>query len=259
MSDGHTRWSFEGPTAPFFDADGRDPARFVLRQVDDDRFVVEEPLEYRDGTDSVRVPLSESVPTDLASIPFFMAWFVPVNGRHTPAALVHDTMLGEIGSRARAGDISASEASRRRRHADEVFLAALSATEVPLLRRHLMHAAVAMATRWSASATSRAAIALWSVASLVGSLVLVRSLLTSRWWVALAAVLAPVPASLLWGRRGWAAGVLAGYGSWLIGLPALGTALGYGLYWLAEQALRPLAARTSGARLADSPPPAPYR
>lgn len=256
---GGNAWSFDGPTAPFFDGHGDEPARFVLRQIDDDRFMVEEPVLYDDGTTSLRVPRNEGVSTDLASIPFFMAWFVPVNGRHTPAALVHDTMLDNIRGSLRSGDISVSEAARLRAGADDVFLDAMAATGVPLLRRGLMHAAVTMATRWARSCWSRSILVLWTLGSIVGSVMLVASLLTGWWWITVAAMVAPIPASLLWGPRSWRSGILAGYGAWLIGLPALATAVGYGTYWLAEQSVRPLAAHGSGERVSDSPPPAPYR
>lgn len=252
-------WSFDRYTAPFFDEHGEEPARFVLRQIDDDRFVVEEPIVYDDGSTSLRVPCNEGVPTDLASIPFFMAWFVPVNGRHTPAALVHDTMLGDIRGSRRSGDISATEAGRLRVEADDVFLDAMVVTGVPLLRRRLMHSAVTVATRWSMSWWSRCALVLWTLASVIGSAMLVAGLLAGWWWIIVAAMVAPIPASLLWGRHNLGPGVLAGYGAWLIGLPALATAVGYGAYWLAEQAVRPLAARGSGEQMSDSPPPAPYR
>lgn len=252
-------WSYGGPTAPFFDGDGEEPARFVLRQVDDDRFVVEEPFVYDDGVTSLRVPRSVGVATDLASIPFFMAWFVPVNGRHTPAALVHDTLLEGIRVSLRSGDVTASEAARLRCVADDVFLAAMASTGVPLLRRGLMHAAVTMASRWTRSGWSRSALVLWALGSVVGSAMLVASVVTGWWWVTVIAMLAPIPASLLWGRSNWRAGLLAGYGAWLIGLPALATAVGYGAYWLAEQSVRPLVAHSTGERVSDSPPPAPYR
>lgn len=259
MVDAGSLWSFKGPTAPFFDGHGHEPARIVLRQVDDDRFVVEEPILYDDGDVSVRVPRNEGIATDLASIPFFMAWFVPVNGRHTPAALVHDTMLESIKESLRSGETTSRRAAAHRADADDVFLIAMAETGVPLLRRGLMHAAVTMATRWTRSWSSRSALMLWTLGSVIGSVMLVASLVTGWWWITVAAMVAPLPGSLLWGKRSWRSGILAGYGAWLIGLPALATAVGYGAYWLAEQALRPLAARSSGESLAEAPSPAPYR
>ncbi len=263
MENNPSDWSFAGPTAPFYDAQGNEPARFVLRQIADDQFLVDEPFLYEQGPTRVRVPSREEVPTDLASIPLFMAWFVPVNGRHTPAALVHDTMVGNSADRlAVAGHSAAVDrraAADRRGGADEVFLSAMASCGVPLLRRNLMYAAVTMATRWSRSVSSRLALALWAIGSVIGSVVLVLGP-SNQWWPAvIVALLAPLPAALLWGAANWRAGALAGYAAWLIGLPALATALGYGIYWIAEQLLRPIAARASGQRVADAPPPAPYR
>lgn len=263
MENRSAKWSFAGPTAPFYDAEGNDPARYVLRQIADDQFLVDEPFLYDDGSTRVRVPRREEVPTDLASIPFFMAWFVPVNGRHTPAALVHDTMLGDSGGtfrpEASRHGISGIEAASRRANADRVFRTAMASCGVPLLRRNLMYAAVTMATRWSRSVMSRLALALWVIGSVIGSVLLVVGPSNGWWPAVVAASVAPLPAALLWGPGNWRAGALAGYAAWLIGVPALTTALGYGIYWIAEQLLRPIAARASGERVAEAPPPAPYR
>lgn len=259
MAEQESHWSFDGPTAPFYDGSGGQPARFVLAQVDDDRFRVLEPLLYDDGEVRVRVPRNDTVSTDLASIPFFMAWFVPVNGRHTPAALVHDSLLEELRDQQRDGLVTAAAAARLRSEADSVFMRAMIASEVPLLRRGLMYAAVTLATRWAGTIAARIGAALWVALSLLGSVALVWGIATGEWVTAAVAMLAPLPASLLWGLRRWRPAVLAGYGAWMIALPALGTALGYGAYWVTEQAVRPLAAGRSGDGLAGSPPPAPYR
>ncbi len=236
-------WSFSGPTAPFFAPDGTEPAVFALRQVDDDRFTLVEGFTYDDGIDRVEVSEDVLVDTDLASIPLFMAWFVPVNGRHTPAALVHDTLV----------------AAGRREHGDAVFLRALEASGVPLLRRRLMHAAVVLATRWSGTVSARIGICLWVVASVLGTVALVWSLVAGNWTVALAALAAPVLAAPLWGWACRGAGTVAGYAAWFIALPALMTAAGYGAYWSAEQLLR-LRPRSAGPDAdGGTPPPAPFR
>ncbi len=231
----------------------------MFAQVADDRFTVEQGITYRDGSGVVEVSSDTLVDTDLASIPLFMAWFVPVNGRHTPAALVHDTLVANARHAARSGKLPRRVASDVRADSDDLFLRAMGACGVPLLRRLLMHAAVSLATRWDRSAVARAGILLWVLASLVGSVALVWSCLSGRWLIAVAAVVAPALGGLLWGPRRWRSGVLAGYAAWVIGLPALATALGYGAYWLAEQVVRPLSARTAGDTVAESPRPAPYR
>jgi hypothetical protein len=251
-------WAFRGPTAPFLDPSGDDPARFVFEQVSDDSFSLAQGFRYDDGEVVVEVPHTTTV-TDLASIPLFMAWFVPVNGRHTPAAVVHDKLVRDSREH-----LDADRHDRRRRResaqmraaADDVFLAAMEATQVPLLRRHIMHAAVVMGTRWSRGGAARAGIALWVLASLVGTLALVWSIAAGRPLVALASAAAPLPGALLWGTRRYRSAVLAGYAALLIALPALATAIGYAVYWAAEQAARVL---TPGVRRAATPPPAGYR
>lgn len=65
-------WAFGGPTAPFYDAEGNEPARCVFDQVSDDSFALAEGIRYDDGEVVVDVP-GETTITDLASIPLFMA------------------------------------------------------------------------------------------------------------------------------------------------------------------------------------------
>jgi hypothetical protein len=55
-------------------------------------------------------------------------------------------------------------------------------------------------------------------------------------WVLVAAVL-PFPAAVLWGQQYGGGLLAAASGPWLA-LPALIAAIGYGIYWLIEQALR---------------------
>ncbi len=246
-------WSFGGPTAPFFDAHGNDPAKFVFEQVRDDSFTLDEVVTYDDGDTRVHVP-DRTLITDLASIPLFMAWFVPVNGRHTPAAVVHDKLVHDAtaDSDGGAGRLAASQ---RRSEADDLFLAAMAATGVPLLRRRIMHSAVVLATRWQRSLPARVGVLAWVLASVLGSAGLVWAVASGEWLVAALAAVAPGVGGLLWGLRSWGPAVLAGYVAWVIGLPALATALGYGAYWIAEKLLvvLPAARPRTGAR----PKPAP--
>ena len=248
-------WSWDDRTRPFVDGQGREPARFVFEQVDDDGFVLQEGFRYEpagaDAAGVIEVSSRTLVTTDLASIPLFMAWFVPVNGRHTPAALVHDQLVEQ--SRASTAPASA------RADADDVFLHAMAATDVAILRRHLMHAAVTAATRWTSGAAARLGLALWALSALAGTTVLVWAMATGQVWLAVAAALAPLPGALLWGRRNVGQGLLAGYAVWVIGGPALACVIGYGTYWVAEQFVRSVAARGPGTSRSDVPRPAPFR
>lgn len=249
MSD----WAFGGPTAPFYDSEGREPARFVFEQVTDGSFSLVEGIRYDDGDVTVDVP-GETTVTDLASIPLFMAWFVPANGRHTPAAVVHDKLVRD--SRTNSTDrASRDAASAARATADDLFLTAMAATAVPILRRRVMHSAVVMATRWERGSLSRFGVLLWAVASLAGTAALLWSLIAGAWIPAVLAMLAPLAGALLWGPR-YKAGVVAGYASVVIALPGVATSIGYALYWLAEQVMRVLA---PGTKRSETPPPAGYR
>lgn len=246
-------WAWKERTAPFLDGEGRDPARFVFEQVGDDEFRLTEAVVFAppEGGDHVRIDAETLVQTDFASIPLFMAWFVPVNGRHTPAAVLHDQLV--------VASEQAGAPPDGRAAADDTFLAAMAATGVPVLRRRLMHAAVTLATRWTDSLVARLGIVLWACASVLGTVLLARSLVVGDWLIGLAAVVAPAVGGLLWGRRSWVAGVLAGYAVWMIGLPALATAVGYAVYWLAEQVTRLVAAGGGEETVSETPGPAPYR
>lgn len=229
-------WSFTGPTAPFYDLSGGEPAKFAVRQMGDSRFVLTEGFVYDDGEDRVVVSADTLVATDLASIPLVMAWFAPVNGRHTPAALVHDTLVAEARRGYRKGVLDTSEMMSRRSRADAVFLRAMAACGVPPVRRRVMHAGVTMATRWSGALGQRLALVFWVAASVIGTSALVWAIAGGRWPVVIAALAAPLFATPLWGWRNRTAATVAGYAAWFVTLPALGTALGSGAYRIAEWA-----------------------
>jgi hypothetical protein len=128
------------------------PARFVLVRVDrahsDDRgnYRLEERFGYRDerGREFV-VPVDlETFTTDLASIPLLAAWLVPRDGRHAPAAILHDALV--------QGDTS--PAVEDREVADAIFRDAMRLLGVRFLRRWMMWAAVSLLTMWKTATTS---------------------------------------------------------------------------------------------------------
>lgn len=253
--EGSDAWSWDRHTAPFFDPVGKEPAHFVFEQVGDDQFRLVEGFSYHDG-DRLEVSASTLLSTDLASIPLFMAWFVPVNGRHTPAAVLHDQLVEQSNV--------AADPRAARRHADRVFVRSLAATGVPILRRNLMYSAVTAATRWASSVAARMAMLAWALIAAVGTVVLVGALTRETPVLALAAVLAPVLCALLWGPTNYRQGLLSGYAVWFVALPALVTMLAYGLYWLTEHGLRRLVSLKripldGDASAAKPPRPAPYR
>jgi hypothetical protein len=122
---------------PFLDANGVPPAHIKLEQLRDPDgqlsayFDVLEPFEYRDdrlGT-TVRVP-AHGDPTDLASVPWVLWWLIATYGRHTAAAIVHDTLVVERMTR------------EERVRADTIFFHALEESGNNWLRHRLMWAAV---------------------------------------------------------------------------------------------------------------------
>ncbi len=80
--------------------------------------------------------------TDLTSVPRLLTWLVPKSGRHLPAALIHDGLIGEDPPSYRTDDGSRVD----RIDADVIFRNAMQDTGVGLIRRWLVWAAVANAS-----------------------------------------------------------------------------------------------------------------
>ncbi len=206
-----------------------EPATIELSQLDAKLFRLQSSLTYV-GPSTIDAPREvgpASLPTtDLTSVPGPMRWFVSPYGLHTPAALLHDRLVGE----------EAPEGFPRA-DADRFFRDMLDCLGVPMLRRWLMWSAVAYGTRWSAGGYRRAGIVIWTILAVIGMASLAIGLATlSLPWLAVAAVL-PVHAAGLWGKQ-YVGGLLAAAsGPWLA-LPALIAALGYGVYWVLEKALQ---------------------
>jgi hypothetical protein len=125
---------------------------------------------------------------------------------------------------------------------------------VPLVRRLVMWSAVVMLTRFQAGGARRVGILLWAAASATGTATLGWALLRRRVKLAAVAALAPVPFAVLWGRE-WRAGLAAGYGVGVVGLPTVAVSVGYGLYWLTEEGVRLVGRLAPAGR--DLPGPTP--
>ena len=114
-----------------------------------EEFELQLPITYEDdsrGTDLVRTIMvpNPAVPftTDLTSVPKLLTWLVPKSGRHLPAALIHDGLIGS-GS---PTYLTSDDSSVDRIDADQVFRNAMQDTGVGLIRRWLVWAAVANAS-----------------------------------------------------------------------------------------------------------------
>ena len=80
--------------------------------------------------------------TDLASVPRFAAWLVPLVGTHLPATLLHDVLV------LRKGEPKAHDGPDvLREQADELYRDAMKQVGTSVLRRHIIWAAALFWTR----------------------------------------------------------------------------------------------------------------
>lgn len=85
-----------------------------------------------------RIEVEEGFDTDYASVPRIFWSIYPPDGSYTPAAIIHDALYFY---QARHDGTGVAE-SITRAEADTVFLEAMTALGVPLLRRRILHRAV---------------------------------------------------------------------------------------------------------------------
>jgi hypothetical protein len=215
------------------------------------------------------VPVDDSgMETDLASIPFFATWLVPKDGKHTPAAFLHDAMVKDCED---ARTVIGPYVDRH--EADRIFRGAMQELGVPLIRRTLMWAAVNLATLAKIGSRPRRiqwrlVIGLTVAASLVFNLIWVNQLFDrslnwagevwgpawlvdqlegmARWLdehlgflpdsrLALAGLAVTVLVALWWSRAG--AGVLTAVVVMFFGYPLLVAAWSFLVYWALEKLL----------------------
>ena len=244
-------WTWRTHTAPFSAIGERtEPARFVVEQIDDATFALLAGHGFQVNRPDGAAPLvvsSDTLPsTDFASIPGFLSWFVSRAGRHTPAALVHDQL------------VEPGMAPEDRAAADDLFLELMGCLDVPPVRRTVMWAAVSLATRWTGGWRHRIGIVLWGALAACGLVALMAGLVTGRPLWVVAALAAPTPASVFWGHK-YRAGLVAGYALLPVAFPAASSALGYGTYWVIEEAFRRLRAVRPRQDAEDLPTPVAYK
>jgi Protein of unknown function (DUF1353) len=249
-------FSWDLDTRPFADANGTQPARFSLRQVDDDTFELSESFLYTGGPRAGPVPVTAEHlgRTDLASIPSFLGWFARRSGRHTPAALLHDQLITDEPERL-PEDQRLSPVV-----ADRLFRDVLIECDVPLVRAYVLWTGVTLRTRWHANRLSALALVVWFVAALGGTVLVVVGLLSGMPWLVLAALLAPVPFAGLWGRQ-WSGGLVAGYAFWVVVAGSLPAWLAYQVYRASEYAvigIRYVFRRRPSDKPSEAPKPPPF-
>jgi Protein of unknown function (DUF1353) len=227
---------------PFSSLSGTRPARIRLEQVEPKKFVLLRGFRYvRPSTgQAFEVTPAGLGPTDLTTIPFPFRWFVNAYGRHTLPALLHDLLVREEDAKA----ATVSGVAPKRAEADDIFLEALGEEGVPVLRRHLMWAAVTFTTRFChGSGVAQGFMRLWLACAVAGT-----SLVFAPWWcswldgpprvcgvplLSIVGILAPSLGALLWGRKYWA-GWWFSNGLVVLGPPSLVILPIFAVYYGAE-------------------------
>ncbi len=239
-------WAWLTNTSPFSALKvPADQACFTFEQISDTSFQIPEGRGFQynpdDGStaDVIVVDRTTLPETDFASIPRYMSWFVSRHGRHTPAALVHDTLITD------------KTPFEDRKRADRLFLTLMDKCGVPPVQGRVMWAAATLATRWVGTAWSRAGVVVWGALAAAGIVLLGVGLATLDPLLLAIALVGPAVGSLCWGDQ-FRAGLIAGYALPVIAVPALVSALGYWVYWAIEMGVK-LVTRH------DRPGPIPYQ
>jgi hypothetical protein len=209
-------------------ADPERPAQIRLRQVDQKTFELESSMRYVGPTGVPTLPaaactlhpedLGPGRRTDLASVPAPLRWLVGAYGVHTPAALLHDRLIGNTG----LPGVTDTQA-------DRFFRFMLRELGVRWLRRWMMWSAVAFGTRWRAGGWRRATLVVWVLLAAAGMTTFAVGAAAGQGGLVLVAAVAPLLAAALWGRQYGAALVAALTAVWVLPPSALG-ALGYWVY-----------------------------
>jgi hypothetical protein len=177
--------------------------------------------------------------SDLASVPRFLRWFENSYGRHTPAALIHDNL---IGNKPNSGALGSDTAS------DRFFRYMLASVGVPFFKRWIMWAAVAFRTRWAVGGWRRLTLVVWVILAAAGIAALAWAIVAivtgsdgpgdlNRWALLGISLAAPVLAGALWGRQ-WGASLVTAVAAPFVLPPMAIAAVGYFLYWILERVAR---------------------
>jgi hypothetical protein len=255
----------------FYDvAEPDKPAIFQFERLDPPNYRVMRKFQYVDklGHNYI-VPMDvDANKTDFASIPFFLTWLVPKDGTHTPAAVLHDALIG--GQKGVHYETSAPETIPDR-HADYLFREAMKVSGVAWLRRWIMWAAVSLRTltvritkdkitgqesqqkRWGRIVIIGIVTGTWAILSAIMALDVPDVIRPDRdlpwigtqpWWEEILRALAMIAVGVvalavifgitLQSIRGFVAGALAGGAVGFLGLPMIASLIGVGSYFVLE-------------------------
>ena len=214
-------------TGPFADTHDNRPARIRIHQVSDNEFALEESFHYLGGDQTVLVDSQKLTQSNLATIPGYLGWFMRRHGRHTPAALMHDQLVGE-------NQPGPDVPFPTRVGADAAFRSALMASGVPPVRAWLMWTAVTLNSRFHAKGRTQALIELWVISAVIGLTLFCVGLSLLDPVLIVATAVAPLLAAFLWGEQ-WKAGVIAGYAVPVVVLGTIPSVVAYHAYWIVEK------------------------
>jgi hypothetical protein len=247
-----TPWNWDRDTGPFSAEDGSQPARFELRQVDDDDFQLLTPFNFTSAAGTA-IPVRHELlgKTDLASIPSFLGWFARRHGRHTPAALLHDELITDN------PDPLPPQAQLPPAAADRLFREALRASDVALVKAWVLWTGVTLLTRWRSRPWGRAGIVAWFAAALAGTGLLILGAGTGQPVLVAIALVAPMPFAALWGPQ-YTAGLIAGYAFWPVAFGSVPGWLAYQVYQVVEHAVRLIGRLRPQDRRTPLQPPKPF-
>jgi len=215
----------------------------VLSQIGESTFKLLSSIEYVGSTGLDHLGLSEVVladirkvspellpETDLASVPTWLRWFAGRYGLYTPAALIHDRLIGCSSEGTCVEGVSAQ-------NADRYFRFMLKELGVTFSRRWLMWSAVALRTRFYDGAYRRVSVIIWFFLAVAGIAALVFSVASSSPLLFIGSLFAPVVAAVFWGRQ-FSAGIIAAYIGvpWILP-PAIFVGIFYSLYMIVDRGL----------------------
>jgi len=230
-----------------------------LAQVSRDKFDLHSTIHYRGDTGLDKFNLSEETntfirsvgpdphdPTDLASVPGPLRWFMNSYGAHTPAALIHDRL---IGNKARPPELTDQMA-------DRYFRFMLESVNVSWLSRWIMWAGIALRSRFATSWFCKLALGLWVILAFCGMASLAVAIIRPSWILFGIAIVLPFVAALLLGPAYRAGLVAALVAPWLLP-PSVLAAAGYLFYLVLEKIIGIFAGPKLTLRLQPDAPEKP--
>ncbi len=231
--------------------DSQELPKIQLEEVDSKNFKVLQGFRYVHEDSGVRITVEEGEGTDLASIPFFLRWFVGTYGKHTRAAIAHDHMWRKptegVERRHPDGTWRPDTSGIDKIESNKLFRDAMADMPRPMVvvpvKRWAMWAAVTLDTLRTRMPDGPPIYA-FVVLHLVLDVLLVLAAVGADWFVVdgrevlgvpffVALLVFPAPLALLWPRM-IGAGLIATYTLLVLVVPIVVTLLALGVFLVAS-------------------------